>query len=272
MMKSISIWAFAPDRAWPEAFQLAKMAGFKAIEVVVGDTGPLRPLSTQSDCKRVIEQAQEVGITLSSLASGLGWKHHLTSSDTAIRRHSIDLTAKSLQIAAWLGLDAMLCVPGTIEVTPDAPGTPYDAAYDNALASLRELAPIAEEVGVTLGIENVWNKFLLSPLEMRNFIDAVGSPRVGCYFDVGNVLLTGYPEQWISILGHRIARVHFKDFQRSVGTLEGFCPLLEGDVDYPAVMRALRQTGYNGPVTAEFFDCESELQTISSAMDRISAM
>lgn len=267
MLKSISIWAFAPDRAWPEAFAIAKAAGFEAVEVAVAENGPLTPGSTRQECERVAAQAEAAGLKLSSLASGMGWTHHLTTSNEAARRRSIEITAQSLQIAAWLGVDAMLCVPGAVEVE----GTPYDAAYENALASLRELAPLAETLGVTLGIENVWNKFLLSPLEMRDFLDAVGSSRVGCYFDVGNVLLTGFPQQWISILGRRIARVHFKDFNVSVGTLEGFCPLLEGDVDYGAVMQALRQIGYEGAVTAEFFDCEDDLPAISRAMDRIAS-
>jgi hexulose-6-phosphate isomerase len=268
MMKSISIWAFSPERAWPEAFGMAKSAGFEAIEVAIAANGPLTPDSTRQECERLVSQTQEAGLQVSSLASGMGWKHHLTTSDAAARRESIEVTARSLQIASWLGVDAMLCVPGSV----DASTTSYDEAYDNALAALRELAPVAEETGVTLAIENVWNKFLLSPLEMRDFLDAVGSPRVGCYFDVGNVLLTGFPHQWISILQGRIARVHFKDFKTSVGTLAGFCPLLEGDVDYPAVMNALRQIGYNRPVTAEFFDCESDLETISIAMDKIAAM
>jgi L-ribulose-5-phosphate 3-epimerase len=117
----------------------------------------------------------------------------------------------------------------------------------------------------------VWNMLLLSPLELRDFLDKVGSPRVGSYFDVGNAVASGYPEQWIKILGSRIARVHFKDFKRDVATLDGFCDLLDGDTDYPAVMMALREVGYDGPVTAEFFDSEANLPKISAAMDRILA-
>jgi L-ribulose-5-phosphate 3-epimerase len=104
---------------------------------------------------------------------------------------------------------------------------------------------------------------------MARFIDDVGSERVGSYFDVGNVILTGFPEDWIHILEGRIVRVHFKDFKRDVGNLSGFCDLLDGDVDFPAVMDALGTVGYNGPVTAEFFDCEGDLPKISAAMDKI---
>ena len=100
-------------------------------------------------------------------------------------------------------------------------------------------------------------------------MDEIGSDNVGVYFDVGNVILTGYPEQWIHILGQRIKRIHFKDFKRDVGNLSGFCDLLDGDVNFPAVMAALREIGYTGPVTSEFFNCEADLPKISAAMDEI---
>jgi L-ribulose-5-phosphate 3-epimerase len=119
----------------------------------------------------------------------------------------------------------------------------------------------------------VWNKFLLSPLETRDFIDSFGSDKIGSYFDVGNVILTGYAEQWIEILGHRIVRIHLKDFKREVGTLAGFCDLLEGDVNFPEVMKALRKIGYSGPLTAEFFgENDESIRKISRAMDDIVKM
>jgi hexulose-6-phosphate isomerase len=108
---------------------------------------------------------------------------------------------------------------------------------------------------------------------MREFIDASGSPWVGCYLDVGNMIVTGYAEDWIKILGERISCVHFKDYKREVGTIQGFCDLLEGDVNWPAVMAGLRQVGYDGPCVSEFFALEPEgLQKVSEAMDKILAM
>ena len=132
----------------------------------------------------------------------------------------------------------------------------------------------AAENNIVIGIENVWNKFLLSPLEYRDFIDQVGSPNVGSYFDVGNVLLTGYPEQWIRILGSRIKKVHFKDYRINPGGINAFVDLLAGDVDYPAVMRALRDIDYNDYCTAEMIPNYKHhtTQTIfnaSASMDRI---
>jgi hexulose-6-phosphate isomerase len=139
--------------------------------------------------------------------------------------------------------------------------------------AIQEVVPVAEEKGVMIGIENVWNKVLLSPLEMRDFIDGFGSERVGAYLDVGNMIVTGYAEDWVRILGRRIGSVHFKDFKRDVGTIAGFCDLLEGDVNYPEVMKALREVGYDGPCVAEFFGLDSGgLKKLSEAMDQILAM
>jgi len=146
-----------------------------------------------------------------------------------------------------------LVVPGAVNVAfePGSEIVEYDVAYERALSALKELAPVAEELKVSIGVENVWNKFLLSPMEMRDFIDAVGSPYVGSYFDVGNVLFCGYPEHWVKILGSRIKKVHFKDYRRNVGSLDGFVDLLAGDVDYKSVKAALDKIGYDNWVTAE---------------------
>jgi len=133
---------------------------------------------------------------------------------------------------------------------------------------------VAEKYGVVLGIENVWNKFLLSPIEMRDLIDKVNSSFVGSYFDVGNVLYCGYPEHWINILGKRITKVHFKDYKREPGGLNCFVDLLSGDVDYIAVMDAFRNIGYDGWVTAEMLPPykqfpEAILYNTSKSMDYI---
>jgi len=274
MKKSISAWAFDPKRPLSEVFALAKENGFEAVEVAVAEEGELTPSTTEEACARVREQAAKAGVELSSVASGMGWKYPLTAPDADVRRKGIEATAGSLRVTRALGLDTILLVPGGVgaDFVDGFIKAPYDVAYENAQASLRELKPVAEETQVAIGVENVWNMFLLSPLEMRDFLDQIGSNYIGSYFDVGNVIATGYPEQWIDILGSRIKKVHFKDFKRSVGTLAGFCDLTEGDVDWPAVMAALRQIGYDGPVTAEFFDCEGDLRKISGAMDRILAL
>jgi len=274
MLKSISVWAFDPARPLDEVFALAKENGFPAVEVAIAEDGPITPQSTEEDCKRILEQAEKAGIVIPSMASGGGWSLPISCTDEATRRKGIDFIASSLRVAKWLNLDTILVVPGGVaaDFIPGFKGAPYEVAYKNAADAIRELTPIADETQVSIGIENVWNKFLLSPLEMRQFIDDQKSDYVGSYFDVGNVIQTGFPEQWIRILGKRIKKVHFKDFKESVGTLDGFCDLLDGDVDYAEVMKALREIGYDGPVTAEFFACENDLSKISEAMDRILTM
>lgn len=257
MKISISYWCFEggldASRPIVEAMQEAKDLGFDAIELAISYSGVLTPETTQQECEEIIARAEKIGIEISSLATSDTWTYSPTASDPAIRRKIIDFTKKALQITRWLGQDAYLYVPGSVEVffLPDGEIVPYDVCYARAQESLRAVIPAAEAAGVTVCVENVWNKFLLSPLEMRSFIDSFGSQYVGSYFDVGNVLLTGYPDQWIRILGPRIKRVHIKDYQKAAGSVEGFCDLLEGDVDFAAVKKALTEIGYDGYVTAE---------------------
>ena len=146
--------------------------------------------------------------------------------------------------------------------------------YERALEGLSALKSYAEGLEVNIGLENVWNKFLLSPMEMRDFIDKVDSEYVGSYFDVGNTLYCSYPEDWVRILGKRIKKVHFKDYRMEAGGLHGFVDLLAGDVDYPEVVRALEEIGYDDWVSAEMIPnykhyTETIIYNTSNAMDKI---
>lgn len=270
MIKTINAWVFAPDRTLEDALALAKQNGFEAIELTIDEAGPISTEMTEAQCRDVAGQLAAHGLKLSSLASGLGWKYPITAGGDVARK-GIEATRRSLQVAKWLGTDSVLLVPGGVaaDFIPGFQNTDYVTAFNNARSGIAEIVAVAEDLGVTIAVENVWNKFLLSPIEFRDFIDSFGSKRVGAYFDVGNVLLTGYPDQWVRILGNRISRVHFKDFKTSVGTLDGFCMLLDGDVDYPSVVAALKSVGYDGYVTAEYFDSEALLGKLSAAMDNI---
>lgn len=236
-----------------EAMTQAKELGFDAIELCVASSGVLTHESTQAECEAILAQANELGIEIASVASGESWTCSPTDDDPAIRSKIVEFTKQGLQVAKWLGTDAYLFVPGAVDVffLEGSAVVPYDVCYERAKESIQQIVPTAERLGVRLGIENVWNKFLLSPLEMRDFIDSFNSDAVGCYFDAGNVLLTGYPEHWIKILGERIVRVHVKDFKKSIGTAEGFGEMLEGDLDFPALKTALAEIGYDGYITAE---------------------
>jgi L-ribulose-5-phosphate 3-epimerase len=236
-----------------DAMREVKELGFDAIELAVASSGLLTPQTSEQECKEIAAAARHIGLEISSLASGESWASSPTASSPEVRQRIINFTQKSLQIASWLGLDAYLFVPGAVDVffDPNAEVVPYDICYARAQAAITALLPTAEALGVAISVENVWNKFLLSPLEMRSFIDGFGSKQVGAYFDVGNVLLTGYPDQWIRILGKRIRRVHIKDYQIAAGSAAGFCDLLEGDVNFEAVKLALAEIGYDSYVTAE---------------------
>ena len=257
MKISASYWIFdgGLDGSLPidSAMEQTSKLGFEAIELGIASQGVLTHNTTQAECEEIVREAEKHGLEISGVASGESWTTSPTANDEDVRKKIIDFTQKALQVTHWLGSDAYLFVPGAVEVffLPEAEVIPYDVCYQRASEAISQLVPVAEKLGVAIAVENVWNKFLLSPLEMREFIDNFNTSQVGVYFDVGNVLLSGYPDQWIRILGSRIKRVHIKDFKRSVGTADGFVDLLEGDVDFEAVKQALSEINYDGYVTAE---------------------
>ena len=262
MKKGINIWSFPAGMSIEECIRLAARVGYDSIELSLDATGPLSLESSDEQIASFKTLADEAGIEISSLASGMYWDTPLTSDDPAVRQEAMRRVRFQLKAAKLLGCDAILVVAGCVGASfiESCPVVDYDTAYERAVAAAKELSRDAEAQGVTICMENVWNMFLLSPLETRRFIDEVGSDYVKVYFDTGNVVVTGYPEQWVKILGKRIGRVHIKDFRRVVGNINGFVDLLGGDVDFPAVMKALRACGYDGYLTAEMngFPCASD--------------
>jgi hexulose-6-phosphate isomerase len=246
------------------------------VELCIGEAGALGLDADEARCRAIATQAERSGVPVASVASGLYWAYALASEDPADRARAVAALERMIQITSWLGARTLLTIPGAVDVffQPGGPVIPYDAVWERSVAGLTQVLPLAEDRGVTLGIENVWNKFLLTPLEMARFIDQFGSSAIGAYVDVANVLPYGYPEQWLRILGKRVAGIHFKDFRRAVGTIEGFVDLLEGDVDWPAVMQAIAEIGYRGPVVAEMIPLyrhfpETRIANTSRAMDAI---
>ncbi len=275
MKKGISIWSFTePDLK--KCFEIAKDAGFDGVELALDASGAVTMESTKEDILAIKKMAEEIGIELYSVASGLYWTYNYTSENEDNRNKAKEITKKQLEIASWLGCDTILVVPGAVNVAFEQGGeiVEYDVAYERALSALKELAPYAEQLKVSIGVENVWNKFLLSPMEMADFIDKVGSDYVGSYFDVGNVLYIGYPEHWVKVLNKRIKKVHFKDYRTEAGGLCGFVDLLAGNVNYPAVMKEFEKIGYDGWVTAEMIPpythySDAIIYNTSNSMDRI---
>ena len=282
MKKSIGICCFYGNWSIEEKFVLAKEAGFTGFEIDLSEDGPVNLKSTPEELKSFRSLAKKYDLELSGLMSFLYWGANAASADPAVRAKASALLTLQIECAQQLGIDTILAVPGAVGVDfiPGAETVRYDLAYERATEFIKAALPAAEKAGVTIAVENVWNKFLLSPLEMRAFVDQFGSKNVGVYFDVANTLAFGYPEHWIEILGSRIKRVHFKDYRRNVGTTDGFCDLLSGDVHWPAVMAALHKVGYDGWIAAEMIPpvpfykhCpEVLIHTTSRAMDAILAL
>jgi hexulose-6-phosphate isomerase len=279
MKKSISIWSFYGDWTLKEKMKLAKDAGFEGIELDVSGDGPITLDSDEDAIAAIGTLAADSGLTLSGLATGMYWEFNPASENAETRAQAKAVLEKQIRVASQLGIDAILVVPGSVgaDFIPGCEELSYDKVWDRATDFISNALPLAKELGVDIGIENVWNKFLLSPLEMARFIDQFDDARVGSYFDVGNVLATGYPEHWIPILNDRIRRVHVKDYRRAVGSVDGFVDLLSGDVNWPAVVQSLKSINYSSWVAAEMippvpfykYAPETLIDNTSRAMDSI---
>lgn len=248
MKKGVNMWCFPDDLSISDIFKQAKQFGYDGVELALSDQedAEFSIYSPKEDLQRIKEMADAAGVELPSVATALHWKYSLTDENEEIRSKGIIITEKMLEAAHIFGSKTVLVVPGLVTETVS-----YDQAYNRALEAIKQLASKAKQLNVNIGIENVWNKFLLSPLEMARFIDEVESDYVGAYFDVGNILQYGYPEQWIHILGKRIVALHVKDFSTKVGNITGFVPLLAGDVSWKRVNQALKDIEYNGYIIPE---------------------
>jgi L-ribulose-5-phosphate 3-epimerase len=257
-LKGINYWSFPgsfQDKVSPvDAIALAKEHGYEALELCIGEAGTQFGLdATEKKCKELVEIAGNTDIFLKTTASGLYWQRSLGDPDPVVRVRAKDDLMKMLEISSWLGCKVHLTIPAAVDVffMPDRPVQNYNDCIKWGRDGIAEIIPHAEAVGVKMGIENVWNKMLITIGEMEWFIRSFNSPWVGCLFDVGNIIPFGYPEQWIRNLKDLIVAIHFKDYRRAVGTADGFVDLLEGDVNFPEVMKALEEIGFEGPLVAE---------------------
>jgi L-ribulose-5-phosphate 3-epimerase len=232
-----------PKGSWEERFRLARAVGFEDVE-----------LATTPDMKEAeaAKKAAEItGIRIHSVMNQAHWKFPLSSPDPDVVAQSIQGMETSLRNAQFWGADTVLLVPGVVNKEVG-----YQDAWDRSAKAIRKMLPLAEKLKVVIGIENVWNKFLLSPIEFAGYVDQFKSPWVKAYFDVGNIVLYGFPQDWIRTLGKRIVKLHFKDFSfRRDPVIKksaaDFCALREGDVDWKAVHQALAGIGFQGTATVE---------------------
>ncbi len=223
-----------------EKFQAAKVAGFDGVEVM-----------SHLDRVEVLKARDATGLVIPSVCGAMHWKFPLSDPDPAIREQGLAALKLSLEDADAYGADTVLLVPGRVSESVS-----YDDCWNRTVEELKKVIPVAINLKVKIALENVWNNFLISPMEAASFVDQFKTPHVGFYFDCGNVLVYGWPEQWIKILGRRLAKVHIKEFSRTIaekqGRSAGFdVKLQEGDVNWSAVMKALDDIGYSGWTTVE---------------------
>jgi hexulose-6-phosphate isomerase len=220
-----------------DRFQMARDAGFEAIEC------PTTP--DASAAEELLAASRKTALPIHSVMNSEHWRSPLSSADPAVVEKSLDGMRTSLRNAKLWGAETVLLVPAVVN-----PETTYAQAWERSQRQIRKLIPLAEEAKVIIGIEEVWNKFLLSPLEFARYVDEFASPWIRAYFDIGNVAIQGYPQDWIRTLGKRIVKLHFKDFAFKKRLAE-FTPLLEGEIDWRAVHDALADTGFQGTGTVE---------------------
>ncbi|PYX83373.1 MAG: xylose isomerase [Acidobacteria bacterium] len=242
--------------SYSDRFKMTRDVGF---EVVQARTEP-----DERKAEEIKKAAEGANIRIDSVMNMDHWKYPLSSNDPAVVEKSLAGMRTSLHNAKLWGSDAVLLVPAVVN-----PQTSYREAWTRSQKQIRTLIPLAEELQVVIAIEEVWNKFLLSPLEMTNYIEEFHSPRIKAWFDVGNVLLYGYPQDWIHTLGKSIVKVHLKDFKRRE---DGYTwvNLGEGDVDWAAVRQAFADTGYSGSAITELEGGdEAYLRDLSHRVDRL---
>lgn len=262
-IKKAVLYSMLPRSMSPlERFQLARDCGFEQIECGTTDD--------PKDAEALLQASKKTDVRIHSVMNRDHWKYPLSSPDADVVGKCVAGLKTSLHNAKLWGADTVLLVPAV--VTPEVS---YQQAWERSQARIREILPLAEELKVIIAVEEVWNKFLLSPLEFARYVDDFKSPWLKAYFDVGNVVFYGYPQDWIRTLGPRIAKLHLKDFSYRQNPeikkrVTDFVMLREGDIDWKAVYRALHDVGYRGSATVELGGGDAAyLRDVSHRVDLI---
>ena len=277
MIKGISYLSFENGLSNNESIDSALIQtqsnGFDALELSVSNEGVINTNLSESECRTIRQKIDDSGSFVDSIATGMSWGISPTSDDVEVRKNSIKLHQDAIRVSSYLDCKALLFVPGVVK----SPISPEIVRYDRALDRLREainqMLPIAEELDVDLCMENVWNGFFYSPIELRDFVDSFESDKLGVYLDIGNLIgYQQYPPHWIELLNSRIKRVQIKDFQENfdwTGSFS-FCDLGAGDVPWKETVSALKSIQYKSTIIAEMLPWdETILSRTSVAMDQI---
>jgi hexulose-6-phosphate isomerase len=259
--KAVLISMLPKELGFRDRFQVALDAGFAGIE--------MQTVADPRQADEIKEASAKTGLRIHSVMNMDHWSSPLSSADPEVVAKSVAGMETSLRNAKLWGADAVLLVPAVVN-----PQTSYQDAWTRSQKVIRErLLPLAQELKVVIGVEEVWNKFLLSPLEFVRYVDELASPWIRAYFDVGNVVFYAYPQDWIRTLGSRIAKVHLKDFQldRANGRFN-WKNLGEGDIDWVEVRKAFSDIGYDGWVTTEISGGDAAyLKDVVARLDRFLA-
>lgn len=256
MKKGCCLGMLPKEMALEARLALARRVGFEGVE-----PGTIRK---KAEVRALKKAAANAGVAIVDIMNSDHWSYPLSSPRKSVVARSIRGMITSMHNARDLGTDCVLLVPAVVNEE-----TTYEEALRRSRAAIRKMLPVARKLGVVIAVENVWNRFLLSPLEFKAYVDSFKSPWVKAYFDVGNILMYGWPQQWIRTLGRRIVRIHVKDFDLKT---RQFVPLRQGSVPWPAVREALADIKYDGWLTAEVAGGdEAVLRGISEAMDKIIA-
>jgi len=277
LIKGISYLSFENGLSNTESIDSAltqtKSNGFDALELSVSSEGVINTNTSKAECEIIRKKINDSGVFVDSIATGMSWGVSPTSDDESIRKQSISLHQDAIKVASYLECKAILFVPGVVK----SPISPEIVRYDRALDRLREAInqclPIAEDLNVDLCMENVWNGFFYSPIELRDFVDSFNSDRLGIYLDIGNLIgYQQYPPHWVELLNSRIKRVQIKDFQENfdwTGSFS-FCDIGAGDVPWSETIEALNSIQYKSTIIAEMLPWdETILSRTSVAMDQI---
>ena len=261
LKKSTLISMLPRERPYAERFAMAREAGFEAIE--------MGTISAEAEAAEIKEASIKTGLKIHSVMNADHWRFPLSSADPQVVASSVKGMETSLRNAALWGADAVLLVPAVVN-----PETSYRDAWTRSQRVIRErLLPQYRDQKIIIAVEEVWNKFLLSPLEFARYVDEFESPWLKAYFDVGNVVINAYPQDWIRTLGSRIVRIHLKDFTfDSRERTFAWKNIGEGDIDWPEVRKALAEIGYSGYVTTEIPGGDlAYLKDVASRVDRFIA-
>lgn len=260
--KGILLGMLPKELSYQDRLRLARDVGFEELECPT--------IRNTSEAEEIKKAAMDAGLRIHSVMNTDHWQYPLSSSDPAVVARSVDGMEVSLKNAHLWGADTVLLVPAVVNEQ-----TSYADAWTRSKKEIQKLIPLAKELKVVIAVEEVWNKFLLSPIEFAKYVDEFNSPWVKAYFDVGNVVLFAYPQDWIRTLGKRIVKLHLKDFrfhaEKGTGKrIAEFVPLREGDINWKEIYSALQSIGYRGSATVEVTGGDrAVLQEISRRVDMI---